>query len=292
MVILLSIEESEEQVIDGFPAYIILSTNVPSTIFYTLDGTDPTDDSEIFIDKIVLPTHGTTLTLKAQAVSGSATSSILEEVYFTDQTGLDKARRLGKEGISILPPGSTPVDHMSFDADGNLAQTSSIPFVDLDIVASTTNDRGEDIPGSTTVDFITFAIEVPPEQETFVSSPNNNINFDPTAAYIIIDGTTQKSQENQVVKIINRPHGSMNLLSRIHNQNLEEYGLTSGNFVRYMIDPKSGKITFYYRDGRENRWIKSTQKVEGKGLNLAPKENHPNSFVFRWIDDRSQSKIY
>ena len=110
--------------------------------------------------------------------------------------------------------------------------------------------------------------------------------------YIIIDGTTQKSQENQVVKIINRPHGSMNLLSRIHNQNLEEYGLTSGNFVRYMIDPKSGKITFYYRDGRENRWIKSTQKVEGKGLNLAPKENHPNSFVFRWIDDRSQSKIY
>jgi hypothetical protein len=293
MVILLSIEESQNQIIGGFPEFVILTSNVPSTIFYTLDGTEPTEDSEIFVDKLVIPTTGITITLKAVAISGMISSSTLEETYFTDHSELGKVRHTGKEGINILPPGVSPVDHLSLDADGDWAQSTTIPFQDLDVVASTTNDKGEDIPGDTTIDFINFAIEVPlVPNKPAISSPNNNINFDPTASYIIIDGTTPEAIENQTVRIINRPHGTMDLLSRMHNQNMSEYQITSSNFVRSMIDPKSGKITFYYRDSRENRWIKSTQKVEGKGLNLTPKSSGTSSFVFRWIEDRAQSKIY
>jgi len=294
MVILLSIEESQSQIIGGFPEYVILASNVPSTIFYTLDGTEPNEDSEMFIDKINIPTTGLTTILKAVAISGAMSSAVLEETYFTDHSKLGKVRHIGKEGINILPAGSTIADNLSFNASGGLAQASSIPFVDLDVVASTTNRFGEDIPVDTTIDFIRFPIEKPLEPNPIppISSPNNNVNFNPKAAYIVIDGSTKAALDNQVVRIINRPHGTIDLLSRINNQNMDEYQLTTSNFVRHMIDPRTGKVTFYYRDSRENRWIKSTQRVEGKGLNLAKAANMPNSLVFRWIEDRSQSKIY
>jgi hypothetical protein len=239
-----------------------------------------------------MPTDGVAVTLKAIAISGLMTSAILEETYFTNQNELDKSRLIGKEGINILPPGSIPVDNLSYDQDGLPAQESSIPFLDLDIKASTTTNIGEKISGNTTIDFINFPTEITSKEETIVSSPNNNLNFDPSAAHIIIDGSTEENLENQTVRIINRPHGTMDLVSDYYKSRLDEYQLVSSNFVRHMIDPKTGKITFYYRDSRENRWIKSTQKVEGTALNLSASESPPSSFVFRWIEDRSQSKIY
>jgi len=292
MVILLFIEESDSQIVSGIPEFVILSTNEPATIFYTLDGSEPDLSSEIFIDRITMPTDGLAITLKAIAVSGAMTSSTLEQTYFTDQGELDKSRLTGDEGINILPPDSTVVDNLSFNKDGELAQKSSIPFQDLDIRASTTSNIGEEISGNTTIDFINFPVGTTSKEETVVSSPNDNIHFDPMAAHIIIDGTTEENLENQVVRIINRPHGTMDLVSDFYKSRLDEYQLVSSNFVRHMINPSTGKITFYYRDSRENRWIKSTQKVEGRPLNLSTSGGPPSSFVFRWIEDRAQTKIY
>lgn len=294
MIIILSIEESVNQIIGGFPEYIILSTNVPSTIFYTLDGTDPDESSEMFVDRIIMPTDGLTRTLKAIAYSGSITSAILEETYFTTTEDLNKSRLLGKEGISILPVGAVIIDSRSFDGEGNAAQETTIPFVDLDLVASTTNNIGEPILKGTSIDFINFSLEQPLIQPPIISSPNDNLNFDPKAAYIIIDGTTPEAIANQSVRIINRPHGTMDLHSRIHSQNQAGYQLLSGNFVRHMVNPRTGIATFYYRESRENRWIKSTQKIEGSGaLEISSNSGGPPaSFVFRWIEDRAQTKIY
>lgn len=293
MIIILSIEESVNQIIAGFPEYIILSTNIPSTIFYTLDGSDPTESSEIFVDRIVMPTDGLTRTLKAIAYSGSSTSSILEETYFTTTKDLNKSRLLGKEGISILPTGAVIIDSLAYDGDGNPAQSTSIPFIDLDLVASTTNNIGEPIKG-TSIDFINFSLEQPIVQPPIVSSPNNNLDFDPKAQYIIIDGTTPEAIANQTVRVINRPANSMDLYSKVHTQNQAGYQLISGNFVRHMVNPKTGVITFYYRESRENRWIKSTQKIEGDHSLVISSNSGgpPGSFVFRWIEDRAQTKIY
>jgi hypothetical protein len=292
MAIVLFLEESEDQVIAGFPEFVYLSANKPATIFYTLDGSIPTEDSTIYVDKIVLPTTGKTTVLKAFAKSGIEYTSILERTWFTDQTALDRTRLTEQEGINLLPPDSVPVDHLSYDANGNIAQASSIPFQDLDLKGSTTNNRGEDIPGDTTLDFVNFEIKKFPSQKPPISTPNNNINFDPKAFYIIIDGTTKESQENQVVKIINRPHGTMDSVSPFQFQNIQINQLNTSNYVRHMINPATGQISFYYRDSRDNRWIRSTQKIEGKGLNLTATAGPPNSFVFRWIEHRTQSKIY
>lgn len=294
MVILLSLTESQEQLIAGFPEYVVLTTNVPATIFYTLDGTTPNENSEIFLDRIVLPTNGTTIKLRAIAVVGLFTSAVLGEDYFTDHSQLGKTRLIGKEGINVLPPGSIPVDNLSYNAAGDIAQASRISFSELDIRASTSNSRGENIPGDTTIDFIQFPLksEAVINPDELISSPNDNINFNPRASYIVIDGTTPEAINNQVVKIINRPHATMDLLSKINTRNPDEYQLSTSGFVRYMINPRTGDIVFYYRESRENRWIKSTQRVEGKGLNLTPFVGSKSKFVFRWIEERAQSKIY
>lgn len=295
MIIILTIQESERQIIAGFPEYITLTTNVPSTIFYTLDGSDPDENSEIFVTKLVLPLTGLTLTLKAMAVSNSVTSAILEKTYLTDQSNLDRARLIGKEGINLLPPDSEVVDHLSFDQDGNEAQTTSIDEIDLDLIASTRANRGQPIPkvpGGTTVDFINFPLKVETPTETIVSYLNRD-RFNPRAAFIIIDGTSQNAIDQQIVRVVNRPSGSMDLLSRIHTQNMSNYQLNTANFVRSMLNPKTGKMTFYYRDSRENRWIRSDQQAPGPGLNLSFNSGGPpSSFVFRWIDNRTQTRIY
>lgn len=293
MVIVLTLEESEDQIISGFPEYLILSTNTPANVFYTLDGSEPTEDSEIFVDKLYLPTDGLTITLRAIAISGIYSSAELEKTYFTHQKNVTKSRLIGKEGINLLPPGKIPVDNLSYDADGNPAQETAIPLEDLSLIGSTTDYIGQKLPVDTTLDFVNFAKKEVKTPNTIVSSPNNNnINFDPKSAYIIIDGTTTENMENQIVKIINRPHGTMDLLSPIYARSQLNYQLNTANFVRYMIDPKSGKITFYYRDSRESRWLVSNQKTEAKSLNLSPSVGPPNSFVFRWIENRAQSKIY
>ena len=298
MIVVLTLEESEDQIISGFPEWIILSTGpLPSTIFYTLDGKDPDEDSEIFIDKLTIPTTGLTITLKAFAkvvdLSGTYYSAIIEKTYVTKQNKIEKTRITGKEGINILPPGKTPIDNLSYDVDGNISQATTIPFQKLDMKGSTSNNKGEDILGSTTLDFINFAKTQQAVIRPIISSPNdNNINFDPKSFYIIIDGSTQEALDSQIVRIINRPHGTMELTSPFYARNIQNQLVTTSNFVRYMINPITNKIVLYYRESREGRWIKSIQKTEIKTLNLSPTESPPSSFVFRWIEDRAPSRIY
>lgn len=292
MNIFLTIEESKEQSIDGFPTYVVLKTNIPSTIFYTLDGSDPTEESSIFIERIRMPTDGVGMILKAFAEHASVRTAVIEQPYFTNHSMLGRSRNTGEKGIRTLPFGEPTVDSLAFGPNGELARETSIPFIDLEVKASTRTKIGEGIPDGSTIDFINFAKRQPSFEPATISSPNNNINFDPKALYIIIDGFTDEDRNNQSVKIINRPHNTMELNPSPGQNKMEDYQLSTSGFVRYMINPITGKITFYYRDSRDNRWLKSTQKIEGKSLNLSNIESRPSSFVFRWIEERAQSKIY
>ena len=125
-----------------------------------------------------------------------------------------------------------------------------------------------------------------------ISSPNDdNIDFDPRASLIVIDGTTEEKIENQIVRIINRSRLSMDLISPIHANNEANRQLVTSSLVRTMTNPGTGVITFYYRDSRENRWIKSTQVTEPLSLNISPSATK-NHFVFRWVENRVQTKIF
>lgn len=66
-VISISITESSEQIVSGIPKFVNISTNIPSTIFYTIDGSTPTLFSNIYTEAIFLPIDKPTATLKVFA---------------------------------------------------------------------------------------------------------------------------------------------------------------------------------------------------------------------------------
>lgn len=61
-VITITITRSQNEVISGIPQSIELSTNIPSSIFYTLDGSVPTTSSPVYTNIIYLPTDPAELT--------------------------------------------------------------------------------------------------------------------------------------------------------------------------------------------------------------------------------------
>lgn len=294
MVIVLNMAESTSQVISGIPEYVEFTTDVPSTVFYTLDDSTPDSSSDIAVGKVFLPTSELSFTLKAVAIANSFSSAILEGEYSVDQVVLDRYRLVDDEGINILPYGETPIDSMAFDADGDEAKQSVIEFVDLDIIASKTTRIGEKIPDDSSVEFIKFQSRDLTTASSSTSTPNNNVNFDPKASVILIDGYNPDDISNQEIRIINRPHGSMAVVSEFYNEHLESRPLISGNFVRYMYNPDTGKIAFYYYESRENRWIRSVQKVDDLVEHnfFASQGSGQRGMVFRWIEDRAISRLF
>jgi hypothetical protein len=291
--ITLTMTESETELIAGIPEYVEFSTNEPSTVFYTLDGTEPDDDSTIATGRVYLPTVVSTFTLKAVALIQESASVILEQRYAVEFLDKDRTGRIDYEGIRLLPANLLPIASLSFDADGYAAQQTVIEVDDLDIKTSRTNRIGEDISYGSSKEFIRFVeYEVNGIENEYRSSPNNdNVEFNPNAKVIVINGYDQEDTESQVVKIINRPHGTMTVASPFYNEHLNQEPIVTGNFVRTMYNPNTQKIVFYYTESRENRWIKSIQKVENP-IRLNITGSMSPGFVFQWIEDRAMSKIF
>ena len=293
MPILLTITESQKQLVSGIPEYLTLTTNKPANIFYTYDGSDPDTNSFISADGIIkVPTENLSVVIKIFASDSIESTDIYEQSY--SQTSQLYTRRFSEnDGISILPSGSEPVEYLSVDLDGNEAQQTAIPFIDLDLKPSS-RDKFENYPrGKTAVDFINFTLEIVNLSEIYqdkVSSPSR-ADFDPTAGLIIVDGFTEQSTKSQIVKVINRPYNTMNTVSSFYNEHMRDSPPVFGNLVRYFVNRNTGKMVFYYYDSRECRWIESHQKLEAaEQTNLI--QTHHTKFTFPWIEDPVMTKIY
>lgn len=283
--ILLTIQESERQIVSGIPEKVFVTSSVPATIFYTLDGSNPTEDSEIYVDQIFLTYNSPKVILRLFAQGISQQSDVLEFTWSVAIPDYDKTALIKKEGVNVRPVGKPIVDSLAVDLSGKPAKTTSIPFEDLDIKTSTSDRIGQEIPGNSTVPFIKFP-KVLPRGSTEISNPES-INFDPTAKLIIINGYA--GLENQQIRIINRPNGTMGPTSKYMEDKFQYNSMISGDFVRYMYNPVTKKIVFYYRESLDGRWIISSQKVDAATFNFTP---IGNPFVFRWIEDRCQTRIF
>jgi hypothetical protein len=295
MAILITVVESTNQIISGIPEYVVVESNTPAVIFYTFDGTDPTIDSDFMeSNTLVLPTDQSSVTVKLKAIAGIDSSEIFEHEWSTVVSFVTR-RFKDTDGISILPPDAEVVDSLSVNVDGDAARETSIPFVDLEMKASDRDVYKRHDGGKTSLAFINFnlelimAAEVPYQSKT--SSPNdNNLDFDPKAGLIIIDGSTPEKLASQSVKIINRPYNTIPVRSGEYNEHLVQQPIITGNLVRYMTNPKTGKTVFYYFDSRECRWIHSIQQITPKQLNIGNMVGNPK--VFAWISDPVMSKIF
>jgi hypothetical protein len=294
MAIILTVVQSTSQIISGIPEYVEVETNIPSVVFYTFDGTDPTIESEFLNEtRLVLPTANNSVLLKLLAVAGAESSDIFEHEWGTTVTFITK-RFENTQGVNILPPGAEVVDSLSVTSEGSAAQETSIPFVDLELKPSDRDKYKKYDRGETSLDFINFKLELLINEIPYqakVSSPNNNnLDFDPKAGLIIIDGSTPEKMAAQSVKIINRPNNTMSTRSDSFNEHLRPESIQASSLVRYLVNPRTGKTVFYYFDSRECRWIHSIQQITPKTLNIGQQVGNPK--VFAWIQDPVMTKIF
>jgi hypothetical protein len=290
--ITLTLVESEIEFISEIPSFVTFSTDVPATVYYTLDGETPTSADLIAVGNVHLPTSPGAVTLKAIAISPTDSSAVLTESYATSSTDLNGPRRIGEEGISILSSSAVVLDNLSVNSVGEPAQETSIAFEDLDIKASLVNSSGVKLSGNkTSVSFINFP-EINSADDRFsISSVNNNSEFDPKAKYITIDGSTQEMMDNQVVKIINRTYSTFGPTAKFYEERLgEPEPIVTGNYVRSFYDAEKQLYISYYWESLESRWIKSVQRVERKTSKNGV--GSKNRFVYRWIQDRSVSRAF
>lgn len=287
MSILISLTESLEELISGIPKWVEISSSEPSIIYFTLDGSEPDENSLVFSERIYLPTSQNSVTLKYKAFYDGKFSSTCEEEYRTVFKKTMSSRRGGEDGVDIF--NGTANISLYYNSSRESVQSSAIVMEDLDIKASFLDDQGT--PTESTRSFVNFATSQIEKRYANVSQPSS-VDFDKHANNIIIDGSTEEARANQIIEIVNRPYDNMTPRSSFYIESLErESNYLNGNLVSYVYNRNTGEIVFNYFDSRENRWTKSKQKIEAKGFNLSKVYSDKNTKVFRWISDPVGSRL-
>lgn len=320
-VISVSVTASEVQVVSGIPRTVSLDTNIPASIFYTLDGSTPTLFSTMYTSPIVLPTDKLSVTLKIMASNGTDTSPVVTETYVTNLSSGTNARlphsgtdAQAQENIPDLYPFGTPpiqpnanfrspadvgitVNDPSkpstptgFDGAGNPTGFTNQPYdvTNYTIKYSTTNAIGETGLGIGNLPAKVFVKEEAPIPE---ESYQESKTFDPRAFVIFQDASKENPNDPPH---INRMHFSLENPETARDGNhFFTSGLdappTSGTFLRQHFNPRTNMMTYYYLDTWTNKWIISTTPFNP---NTNPTNNmggmvlskQPGAgFVFQWI---------
>jgi hypothetical protein len=299
-VITITISQSPIELVAGIPKAIYVSTNIPSTIFYTLGGADipdPTHDSDIVVSGLNLPTDIPSVYFKAFATDGTNTSPIITQIY--QNTTFSKLRRprdkvIGLDnsvinqdrgifgsnspnpntifgntgGITVDDPTIIGIpDGYNGTATGTPASFTDLPLIDYKFTYSTTDRLGQTGKGIGTLPAqIKIYVPPPPPEESDTSSKL----FNPKALLIIQDGT--KPSENPDISLINRPYFS---LTNANTSDGVDYTTTAfegsnitGSFLRQFYNPRDQTITYYYFDSKALRWIISKEPYTPTKLNL------------------------
>jgi hypothetical protein len=295
VVISISLTESSDQIVAGFPTTVALSTNVPATIFYTTDGTEPTTASEVYVSAIVLPTDVLEFILKVFATNGVDVSAIVTTTYSTDilhnarlphsvlsddsnntpysqypfgsNSPSPTVNYLNPSGAGVTVDDPTlPEITYGYDANGDPVAANE-KFDDyLNIYSTTdylnkTTDNVGNLPGKVTIVGRRSALEYTPKESTRQSPL-----FNSKAMVIFQDITTEDSSNPPQ---INPQSFSLENLevskdgSSLYASGLESPTIT-GSFLRSHYNPRTQMITSYYRDSSTNRWIISSAPYEPK----------------------------
>lgn len=295
-VISVEITEASEQIIAGIPRSVVISTNIPATIFYTTDGTEPDTMSSVYVSAIVFPTNVTGITLKVFATNGIDNSAIIEQTYgppdwknqrtprskisgltssyaglgpFGSGTALDTSIRYeGSDdaGITVLKPLEPTFESGYFGEDGYAAALTNKPLEEYKILASETDRLGQTGPGVGTRVSVKY---VSPTNEVPIDSKKSSKLFNPKALVIYQD---LENDAESVVHLnrqeftLSRPGFERDGLLR---QNVWPVtGFSTGSFIRAETNPRDNTITYYYYDNNVNRWIISKQPHVLKDPNI------------------------
>lgn len=319
-VISVTITASAEQVVSGIPKTVSITTNVPSTIFYTLDGTTPTLFSSMYVGPIFLPYAQFVVTLNVMATDGTNFSPVVTEVYQTDM--VDGNVRLPHSGTTAHPGGlfpdaypfgnppfqprqeftnpatqgvtvydpALPAIPGGFDANGNPTLFTNEPFnvENYQIPYSTQNAEGQTGPGIGNIPAtVKYPANIDPaydgeQTDQFTST------FNPRALVIFQDFSKENPEDPPQ---INRANFTLENTERARdgvyyfNSGPDGAPPPSGAFITAKYNPRTNEITHYYRDAWSNQWIISTTPFVPNGNfdgNLAQMPVAWGGKVFEW----------
>jgi len=316
-IISVTIIESTEQVVSGIPRSVTISTNIPATIFYTLDGTDPTLLSDIYTAPLFFSNNSLRIELRVLATNGSIFSPIITEVYQTDilvNARLPRSATDAQSGENIpglYPFGTNPiqpnthflnpgdagitVDNQEkieiasgYDGMGNETGFTNEPYniENYNIVYTNRDAEGQPTVGNLPA---TAKIVIPeaPLEESYQFS---NL-FDPRA-FVIFQDFSKENPDDPAH--INREFFSLENTETVRDGNsYYNSGLDSppvmGSFLRSHYNPRDNTMTYYYLDTHANRWIISKTPYQPGGVfdgnlsNIALSKNAGAGFVFEWL---------
>lgn len=320
-VITLSIEESSEQIVAGIPKTIILTTNIPSSIFYTLDGTTPTVFSNIYTGPIMLPFDVLSVTLSTFATNGVDSSPIISELYtplVLNNTRLPHSAVDGQphDAVPDLYPFGSMVDpnknlylnpgnagetvdapdilgsNTGYDADGygNAFTDKNFTSENYEIVYTTTDAIGIPTVGTLPAKVIIETPPAPPEETDQFSNL-----FDPRALVVFQDFSKEDPEGpihiNKQFFSLENPEKARDGVS-FYNSGLDSPPV-NGSFLRSHYNPRDQTITYYYLDTWTNRWIisKTPYKPNGSfdgnlsGMPMANGRSNSTGgrFVYEWL---------
>lgn len=288
-VISITINESTTQIVSGIPKTISISTNIPSTIFYTLDGSTPTIYSTIYTSTIFMPTDQTTVELNVFASNGVDASPVITETY--EGTILDNARlphsgttaqagtnypnlypfgsNYNKPNSSFTSPGNTsitvndpslPTISSGFDGEGNTTGNTNKDFTleNYSIKYSQTNELGEVTIG---VGNLPAKVTVAPKAEIPESSNTYDRLFDPRALVVFQDLSKEDPELPPNINRMNFSWEDSNIARAGGNYFASgiDSPTTTGSFLRSHYNPRDNTMTYYYRDSASDKWIISKQ---------------------------------
>jgi len=281
------------ELISGIPQLVALTTNIPATIFYTLDESEPSvATSLVYIGPIEIPTE-ISVRLRALAVSG-ADSGQLDIVFGTSPLPVftSKQPRITVDAYDVVNVVQDGYTLNEFHVTNVVARGSDFDLTDLDIFPSPTDHIG--VPPGTLISIGFPDPRVTAEEKSrgishTASSPNNrNAFFNPRSLFVVMDGRDgYQDQIHDGYRIINRPWGStMDITSYLGGKLLfEPNPYISGGFLRSFYHPKKKIVVSYYFDHNETRWIKSIQNYDPNqlpsGIGRRPSIGPP--IVFQWI---------
>lgn len=327
--ITISILESPLQIVAGIPSNVTLETNIPSTVFYTLDGTDPTSNSLVAIDYINLPTNSSKVILKVFATNGIDSSAIVTQEYVVtsgigarnphdsvqmqqnfgatyplgSQCCIDDCVTFGNTTGVIIDNQDNPTrvpDGYDGTATGTGSQYYIPPKSKYEILFSETDSIGQRGKGIGTL----------PGRVLWVKPTNNNVPkqssdaqkalFDPKALVIFQDSSEEPYDPS--VPRINRPRFDLEDPTKTRDGSLlsaVDAITTSGSFVKAHYNPTNNMITYYYYDNRVSRWIISKEPynyTQNPTSNLSgfvtrSSRNQGVGMVFKWIPFKTHRLI-
>jgi hypothetical protein len=293
-IISITITDSSDQTVPGIPNKVSISTNEPSTVFYSLDGSDPTTYSNIYLAPIIMPQSLSQVILKVYATNGVDNSAIIEQIYTGDLTKIPLPPNARESHSAITPftPGSRvdlfpfgsgsiprnsqftnpsnastivyeqgqPSTPTGWDGQGNPDGYITNPTIGTQFkqIYSTTNNIGQATPGVGNLPAKVRVIGKTTDMQ-YIQEQSSLADklFNPKAMVIFTDTNTDDPTNPAV---INRANFSLESPEIVRDGNLLmntalDAPPTMGGFVRSYYNPRTQEMTSYFYDNTVNRWI-------------------------------------